>query len=64
MVSLLGAMAKLGELPADQLAALHIEAPADPEAFLRQLYGEWRKLPPVEARRNHAPVELDFGPYA
>ena len=39
-------------------------APADPEAFLRQLYGEWQKLPPVEARRNHAPVELDFGPYA
>lgn len=39
-------------------------APAKPEAFLAQLYGDWRELPPVEARRNHAPVELDFGPYA
>lgn len=36
-------------------------APAQSEAFLCQLYGDWRELPPVGKRRNHAPVELDFG---
>ncbi len=39
-------------------------APARPEAYLEALYGDWETLPPVEKRRNHAPVELDFGPYA
>lgn len=36
--------------------------PANPEAYLEALYGKtWRELPPVEERRNHAPIELDFG---
>lgn len=43
---------------------IEFPAPHDPEAYLEQLYGNWRELPPVEKRRNHAPIELDFGPYA
>lgn len=30
---------------------------------LKALYGDYMKLPPVEARKNHLPVVLDFGPY-
>ncbi|TNU89962.1 LicD family protein [Eggerthella lenta] len=37
-------------------------APARIEAYLETMYGSnWRELPPLEARRNHVPVELDFG---
>lgn len=36
--------------------------PANTKAYLPVLYGsDWQELPPLEARRNHAPVELDFG---
>lgn len=36
--------------------------PADPTAYLEIMYGNtWHILPPVGQRRNHAPVELDFG---
>lgn len=36
--------------------------PAEPEAYLEALYGkDWRELPPIEERRNHAPIELGFG---
>jgi hypothetical protein len=35
MLNLLGAMAGLGELPADELAALHVQAPADPDTVRR-----------------------------
>ena len=41
-----------------------LPVPARPEAYLETMYGDWKTLPPVEKRRNHAPVELDFGPYA
>ena len=41
-----------------------LPVPARPETYLETMYGDWKTLPPVEARRNHAPVELDFGPYA
>ncbi len=56
MVSLLGAMAKLGELPADQLAALHIEAPADPEAVRRM---DRQELAALIARNNERIAALD-----
>lgn len=37
-------------------------APSDAETYLETMYGSnWCKLPPMEARRNHAPVVLDFG---
>ncbi len=35
--------------------------PADAERYLEIMFGDWRKLPPVEKRKNHAPLELDFG---
>lgn len=35
--------------------------PAKPEQCLEILYGaEWKELPPVESRRNHAPKQLVF----
>lgn len=37
-------------------------APACVEAYLDDMYGiDWRELPSPKHRRNHAPVELDFG---
>ncbi len=35
--------------------------PADPEAYLATIYGDWRQLPPVKNRRTHLPVLIDFG---
>lgn len=35
--------------------------PADAERYLEIMFGDWRELPPVEKRKNHAPLELDFG---
>lgn len=34
------------------------------DAMLRRTYGDYMELPPVEQRRNHKPVEVDFGPYS
>ena len=31
------------------------------DKYLRGLYGDYMKLPPVEKRRNHMPLEIDFG---
>ena len=37
-------------------------APTDVEAYLESMYeADWRELPPLALRRNHAPVELGFG---
>lgn len=41
-----------------------LAVPACPEAYLETMYGDWKTLPPADQRRNHAPVKLDFGPYA
>lgn len=36
--------------------------PANIEAYLEILYGAtWRELPPLEQRKNHAPLSIDFG---
>lgn len=35
--------------------------PADAEDYLRVKYGDWRRLPPPEARKSHLPVLIDFG---
>lgn len=35
--------------------------PADLERYLETMFGDWRELPPVEQRRQHAPIELDLG---
>ena len=36
-------------------------APKDPHGMLKQIYGDYMKLPPVEKRFNHCPAILDFG---
>lgn len=36
-------------------------APARLERYLELMFGDWRELPPVEQRRQHAPIELDLG---
>lgn len=37
-------------------------SPANVVSYLETLFGQdWNKLPPMDARRNHAPVTLDFG---
>lgn len=35
--------------------------PARIERYLEIMFGDWRELPPVEQRRQHAPIELDLG---
>ena len=41
---------------------VELSAPAKPEAYLSLMYGDdWGELPPVEERRNHAPLRLEFG---
>ncbi len=37
--------------------------PADLEAHLTYMYGDYMKLPPIEKRKNHYPYCLDFGDY-
>lgn len=37
--------------------------PADAEGYLETMFGDWRELPPADKRKNHAPVELDFGDF-
>lgn len=32
-------------------------------AYLEQLYGNYMQLPPVEERRTHSFIKVDFGPY-
>ncbi len=36
-------------------------APRDPDRFLRDLYGDYRQLPPEDERYTHLPAVLDFG---
>ncbi len=33
------------------------------DAVLTRSYGDYMQMPPEEKRRNHKPVEIDFGPY-
>lgn len=35
--------------------------PANPEAYLENMYGDWRRIPAPEDRRTHLPEFLDFG---
>lgn len=35
--------------------------PKDIDSILRQQFGDYMQLPPVEKRKNHYPYELDFG---
>lgn len=48
----------VGSLPFEDTT---IPVPADPDAYLRQIYGDWRQPPPVEQQvGHHAIVELSF----
>lgn len=40
---------------------LTLRGPADPDKMLRIYYGDYTKVPPVEDRYTHLPIELDFG---
>jgi lipopolysaccharide cholinephosphotransferase len=36
-------------------------APNDYDYILKRIYGDYMKLPPLEERVNHNPIEIDFG---
>lgn len=36
---------------------------ADYDEYLKYIYGDYMKLPPVEKRNHHARLNVDFGPY-
>jgi lipopolysaccharide cholinephosphotransferase len=38
----------------------YYSAPAQPDAFLRQMYGDYMQIPPVEKRRTHNPTAIIF----
>lgn len=40
---------------------LDMSFPKNLDKILRQYYGDYMQLPPVEKRKNHAPCVLDFG---
>lgn len=40
---------------------LTLRAPAQTDAYLTTLYGDWHYVPPEEDRYTHLPLELDFG---
>ncbi|MEG0990568.1 MAG: LicD family protein, partial [Gordonibacter sp.] len=59
----------LGSFPKDTLLpvlstsfeGVMFPVPGNVERYLETMYGsDWRELPPLERRRNHAPVVLDF----
>lgn len=43
---------------------MNINIPANPNAVLTRLYGDYMQLPPVEERVNHCADTLDFGIYS
>lgn len=59
----------IGKFPTDALIPVGTCAfeggafpvPADLERYLSIMFGDWQTLPPVEERRQHAPIELDTG---
>lgn len=38
-----------------------LPVPCKPEAYLENMYGDWRKIPAPEERHTHLPLLLDFG---
>ena len=42
---------------------LIVNIPNDYDSYLRRVFGDYTKLPPVEKRVNHCPYKLDFGIY-
>lgn len=66
-----GSYAQFGSYPASIFLPTRLEpfegrklpVPGGAERYLEIMFGDWRQLPPVEQRRQHRPVELDFGPH-
>lgn len=50
----------LKELPFENTT---LSFPNNQDRYLRNLYGDYMTMPPVEKRKNHFPYELDFGKY-
>lgn len=45
-----------------EMAGRRWPVPGNLDAYLQSLYGNnWHEIPPVQQRRNHAPLILDFG---
>lgn len=42
---------------------IEVNIPADSDAFLTRLYGNYMQMPPVEERVNHCAKVIDFGKY-
>ena len=53
----------LGALEPVPFAGETFPAFAERDAYLRHLYGDYMALPPESARRGHAFLHVDFGPY-
>ena len=43
--------------------SIEVNVPNDYDAFLKSIYGDYMKLPPIEERSNHAHNFIDFGDY-
>lgn len=43
--------------------SIEVNVPNDYDSFLKSIYGDYMKLPPVEERSNHAHNFIDFGDY-
>ena len=42
---------------------MKLHFPREIDAMLREMFGDYMQLPPVEKRKNHFPARLDFGAY-
>ncbi|MBE6013798.1 MAG: LicD family protein [Lachnospiraceae bacterium] len=46
-----------------EFCGLTVQAPKNWDKYLKNYYGDYMQLPPVEKRKNHFPAKLDFGKY-
>lgn len=40
---------------------VEVNLPCDPDTYLRNLYGDYMQIPPVEKRERHFYTEFDLG---
>ena len=40
-----------------------VKVPKNNDVFLKRMFGDYMKMPPVESRKNHVPEVLEFGPF-
>ncbi|MCD4550326.1 LicD family protein [Schaalia sp. lx-260] len=46
-----------------QFEGMELCFPKEIDSMLRDMFGDYMQLPPLEKRKNHFPARLDFGPY-